>query len=81
MIGLTDTIALRVPHTIKEQIEKLAQVTKRKKSDILLGWISEKLALEEWQIAETKIAIDEADAGMFASEAEVAKVKAKWRII
>jgi RHH-type transcriptional regulator, rel operon repressor / antitoxin RelB len=35
--------------------------------------------LNEWQIAEIGAALKEADAGDFASEAEVQAVKRKWR--
>jgi len=35
--------------------------------------------LIEWQIAEIGAALKEADAGDFASEAEVQAVKRKWR--
>jgi RHH-type rel operon transcriptional repressor/antitoxin RelB len=76
----TLTLALRVPAEIKAQIEELAKVCHRKKSDILLGWIREKLDLERWQIAETEKAIEEADAGKFASKEEVARFYKKWSV-
>jgi predicted transcriptional regulator len=76
----TATLAFRVPLEIKQQIEKLAISSHRKKSDILLSWINEKLDLERWQIEETKKAISLADAGYFATEKELSAVYKKWGI-
>ena len=80
MTALTSTLAFRVPNIIKEQIEQLAIASHRKKSDILLGWINEKLELENWQISETHKAIALADAGEFATDAEVERLYTKWSI-
>lgn len=80
MTALTETLAFRVPIGIKEKIEKLAIVSHRRKSDIMLGWINEKLELESWQIEETKKAIALADAGEIATPDEVLQVRNKWRV-
>ena len=76
----TSTLAFRVPSELKLEIEQLAISSHRKKSDILLNWINEKLDLERWQIVETKKAMAEADAGDFASQEEVERKKKKWTI-
>ncbi len=76
----TSTLALRVPSAVKEQIEQLAIVSHRKKSEILLGWINEKLELESWQIAETHKAIALADAGEFVTDEDVEGFYQKWSI-
>ncbi len=80
MTTLTETLAFRVPVEIKEKIEKLAIVSHRRKSDIMLSWINEKLELESWQIEETKKAIALADAGEIATQDEVLQVRNKWRV-
>jgi predicted transcriptional regulator len=80
MAVLTETLALRVPIAIKEKIEKLAKLSHRKKSDILLGWIDEKLELESWQIEETHKAIALADSGEMATEEEKQQIKTKWKV-
>ena len=80
MTAITQTLAFRVPTGIKEKLERLAEVSHRKKSDILLGWINEKLELESWQIEETKKAIALADAGELATPEEVLRVKNKWKV-
>ncbi|MFN8769460.1 MAG: CopG family ribbon-helix-helix protein [Neisseriaceae bacterium] len=76
----TETLALRVPSELKEKIEKLATVTHRKKSDIVLAWLKEKIDIESWQIEETIKAIELADSGGIATPEDVLKVHAKWKI-
>lgn len=76
----TDTISLRVPVELKNELEILAQETHRKKSEILLEWITEKLSLEKWQIKKIEEAIEEADKGLFATEEEIAEIKTKWQV-
>jgi predicted DNA-binding protein len=46
MAILTETLAFRIPVGIKDKINNLALTSHRKKSDILLAWITEKLELE-----------------------------------
>jgi predicted transcriptional regulator len=75
---MSTTLSLRVPDSTKLQIEELAKVSHRKKSDILLNWINEKLELERWQIEEIHKGIAEADAGIFASEEESQALRKKW---
>lgn len=76
----TETMALRVPSELKEKIEKLAIATHRKKSDILLAWLQEKVDIESWQIDETFKAIELADASEIANSDEVLKIKTKWKV-
>ena len=74
----SDIISLRVPHKLKLKLDKLVNATKRNKSDLLLHWIEDGIALEEWQLNEIEEGIKEADSGKFASESEVNKVLKKW---
>ena len=80
MATLTETLAFRIPVGIKDKINNLALASHRKKSDIMLAWITEKLELESWQIEETKKAISLADAGEIASDEEVLQMRNKWRV-
>lgn len=75
---MSTTLSLRIPYLTKMKIEELAKVSHRKKSDILLNWINEKLELEHWQIEEIHKGIAEADAGIFASEEESQALRKKW---
>ena len=80
MATLTETLSFRIPTGIKAKINNLAIASHRKKSDIMLGWITEKLELESWQIEETKKAISLADSGEIATEEEVLQMRNKWRV-
>jgi RHH-type rel operon transcriptional repressor/antitoxin RelB len=71
-------ISLRVPNDLYSKIEQLVQATKRSKADLLLYWVEQAVALEEWQIGEIEAGIKEADAGIFATAKEVDQVLHKW---
>jgi RHH-type transcriptional regulator, rel operon repressor / antitoxin RelB len=74
----TAVLTLRVPVEVKQQLDKLADVTHRSKSWLAGEAIKQYLDLEAWQIGETSQALTEADAGDFASDAEVAAVAGKY---
>lgn len=71
-------ISLRVPNELYSKLEKIVKATKRNKADLLLHWVEQAIALEEWQIQELEAGIKEADAGKFASNEEVERVLNKW---
>lgn len=75
---MSATLSIRIPEETKKQIEELSEISHRKKSDILVGWINEKLELEKWQIEKTYKAIEDADKGNFASDEEVTGFFKKW---
>ena len=74
----TAVLTLRVPVEVKEQLDRLADVTHRSKSWLAGEAIRQYLDLEAWQIGEISQALSEADMGDFATDAEVAAVKAKY---
>lgn len=74
----TATLTLRVPVEVKEQLDKLADATHRSKSYLAGEAIRQYLELEAWQVGEIQQALMEADAGDFASDAEVAAVVRKY---
>lgn len=71
-------ISLRVPNELYSKLEKIVKATKRNKADLLLHWVEQAIAIEEWQIQELEAGIKEADAGKFASNEEVERVLNKW---
>ena len=75
----TATMTIRIPSGVLSQLEKLADATGRTKSFLALEAIQSYLELEAWQIEEIKKGVAEADAGDFATDAEVDAVFAKWR--
>ena len=56
------------------------QNTHRKKSDILLDCLQEKVDFESWQIEETIKAINLADAGEIATPEEILRAHSKWKV-
>lgn len=74
----TTTLTLRVPAEIKEQLDKLADVTHRSRSYLAGEAIRQYLALEVWQIGEIQQALKEADADDFASDDEVEAMVRKY---
>lgn len=76
---MSDVMTIRVDRRTKSRLEKLAKAMDRTKSYVAAQAIRAYVDLNEWQIAEIKSALKEADAGDFASEEEVAAVTKKWR--
>ncbi|MEW6294357.1 MAG: ribbon-helix-helix protein, CopG family [Pseudomonadota bacterium] len=71
----TAVLTLRVPVEVKQQLDKLADATHRSKSWLAGEAIQRYLELEAWQIGEIQQALQEADAGDFASADEIAALK------
>ena len=74
----TSTLTVRVPTSMKEQLDDLASATHRSKSYLAGEAIRQYLDLELWQVGEIKQALIEADSGAFAAEDQVAAVMQKY---
>lgn len=74
----TRTINVRLPANVYEQLEALAQATARTKSFVTVQALSTYLKEQSWQTQDIEAALQEADRGDFASEAEVQAVFAKY---
>jgi len=74
------TLTIRISSNLKQSLEKLAKASGRTKSYLALDAIRSYLDQEAWQVAEIKKAIKEADAGDFATEAEVKRIFKKWGV-
>lgn len=72
-------MSLRIPEDIADTLASLAKATGRSKSFLAVDALREYLAREAWQIQEIQKALKEADAGDFATAAEVKAVADKWR--
>ncbi len=55
-------------------LDKLAGITDRDRSYLIKQAVSEYIALQRWQVEEIEKALQEADAGQFATEKEVKRV-------
>jgi len=74
----TDTISFRVPHVLRQNLDDLAQAMDRRRSDLLISWITEKIELERWQLAQVDEGLAQLDKGQFATEAQLKKMNKKW---
>ena len=74
----TTTITVRLTDEVKENLDKLARSTRRSRSFLAAEAIEDYVNLNAWQVAEIETAIEEADAGDFADESEVAAAFSKW---
>jgi predicted transcriptional regulator len=71
-------MSMRLPDELSNQLDTLAAATGRTKSFLAGQAIRDYIERESWQIAEITQAINEADAGDFASDDEVSAISAKW---
>ena len=75
----SNILTLRIDSQLKKKLDKLAKTTQRSRSFLAAEAIREYVTLNEWQIAEIKRGIREADAGNFATEDDVAAMRTKWK--
>ena len=69
---------IRVPDETAERLNHLAEKQDRSRAYIAAKAIEDYVAREEWQLAEIEAGLAEADAGLFATPEDVAKVIAKY---
>ena len=74
----TSILTLRIPQEIKDQLGKLSEATHRSQSFLGGEAIRRYVELEAWQISEIQQALQEADAGDFATEEELNAVVKKY---
>lgn len=75
---MSTTMTVRLESDIKDRLDRLALSTHRSKSYLAAEAIREFVELNEWQIRETRVAMTEAEAGEFATDAEVQAIATKW---
>lgn len=72
------TLTVRLPISVKHQIEALAQATKRSKSFCVLEAIKAYVELEAWQIEAVKEGLRDIDAGKTVSHSKVKDWVLSW---
>jgi predicted transcriptional regulator len=77
---MSSTMTVRLDKEIKARLERLAGATQRSKSFLAAEAIRSFVETNEWQIAETRKALKEADAGDFASDEDVRALAKKWKV-
>lgn len=76
---MAESLSVRLDAKSKRRLDKLAAATTRSKSLVAADAIRAYLDLYEWQVDEIKAGLREADAGDFASHAEVKAALAKLK--
>ncbi len=64
-------LTLRLDAKLKKQLDRLSKSMNRSRSFVAAQAIQEYVSVNEWQIAEIKKGLAEADAGDFATEEEM----------
>jgi predicted transcriptional regulator len=77
---MSTTMTIRLDDEVKERLERLAEATERSKSYLAAEAVRAYVEINEWQIAEIRAALKEADAGDFADQKDVAKLGRKWKV-
>jgi len=76
---MSTTMTIRLEDDTKSRLDKLADATQRSRSFLAAEAIREYIELNEWQIGEVRQALEEANRGEFASDAEVKSFFDGWR--
>ena len=76
---MSATMTLRLEDELDVRLDKLAESTRRSKTSLAAEAIREFVENNERQIREIKAAIEEANAGDFASAEELAALAMKWK--
>lgn len=77
---MSTTLTIRIEDEVKDRLDRLAESTQRSKSFLAAEAIRQFVENNEWQVAEIRAAIAEADAGDFATDNEVASLAKKWKV-
>ena len=77
---MSTTMTIRLEDAEKDRLDQLAEATQRSKSFLAAEAIRAYLDSNAWQIGEIQAALKEADAGDFASDADVAALARKWAV-
>ena len=75
---MSTSMSMRLPAPLSEKLSQLADATGRTKSYLAVQAIQDFVDREAWQIAEIEQALREADAGDFATDAEMVALDTKW---
>lgn len=77
---MSTTMTIRLEDDVRERLDALAKATERSKSFLAAEAIRTFVETNEWQIGEIQTALEEATAGDFASDKDVAALAKKWNV-
>ena len=73
-------MTIRLEDDLKAKLEKLSEITSRSKSFLAAEAVRDFIESNEWQLAEIRKALAEADKGEFASDKAVQETFRKWGV-
>jgi RHH-type rel operon transcriptional repressor/antitoxin RelB len=74
----TTTITVRIPQTVRHDLEVLARSTGRNRNTLVHEAITRLIETQRWQIAMIEDRLRQADAGDFATDAEMDELWAEF---
>jgi RHH-type rel operon transcriptional repressor/antitoxin RelB len=74
----SSVLTLRLDPQLKKKLDRLSSAMNRSRSFIAAEAVREYVALNDWQIAEIKKGMAEADRGEFASDSAIEKTIRRW---
>ncbi len=77
---MSTTMTIRLEDDVRERLDRLAESINRSKSFLASEAVREFVDINEWQVADVRAALKEADAGEFATDAQVAAIAQKWKL-
>jgi predicted transcriptional regulator len=75
---MSDTVTIPLDDSTLASLDALARRVERSRASLVTEAIRDFVALQEWQIAKIEEGIAAADRGDFATEADVARARAKF---
>ncbi len=78
--AMSTTMTVRLDDEVKDRLDQLAESTHRSKSFLAAEAIREFVENNEWQIGEITTALQEAEAGDFASDKDIDALARKWKV-
>ncbi|MET0208963.1 MAG: hypothetical protein ABW220_07955 [Burkholderiaceae bacterium] len=76
---MSTTLTVQLDDNVKLRLDRLAALTQRSDAVLAAEAIGEFVSHQEWQVAEIRTALLEADRGAFANEEDVEALATKWR--
>lgn len=76
--GKTTTFTIRVPTEVKRSLDLLAKATARSRSWLAADAVATYVTEQDWQLAEIKEGLQDADAGRIVTHEEVRRWLNSW---
>ena len=75
---MSDNLTVQLDDLTLSDLDRLAEKTDRSRASLVSQAVQDYVALNTWQLRKTEAGIEAAERGDFASEADVARVRAKF---